>query len=238
METQAKLKNVKIISIEGNIGSGKSTLLKTLKKYCDGLLDDRETNYYFIAEPVDVWNTITDENNEGILEKFYNEPTRYAFSFQMMAYITRFNRIYNSFKFVSNEAKLNPNKNYIIFTERCLYTDKYVFAKMLHNDKSMETIEFNIYNHWFDTFANWIPIHKILYVKAIPEKCKERVQERNRNGEENISLDYLSSCHNYQEDMIKTLEHIPNFTLDGNDNIYDQEIWHAWKEQIFEFVKQ
>ena len=34
--------------------------------------------------------------------------------------------------------------------------DKYVFAKMLHNDKSMETIEFNIYNHWFDTFANWI----------------------------------------------------------------------------------
>ena len=34
---------------------------------------------------------ITDENGITILEKFYENPTKYGFSFQIMAYISRLN---------------------------------------------------------------------------------------------------------------------------------------------------
>ena len=55
-----------IISIEGNIGSGKSTLVSELEKY---FKDNNKIG--FLQEPVDIWNTIKDENGTTILEKFY-----------------------------------------------------------------------------------------------------------------------------------------------------------------------
>ena len=71
-----------IISIEGNIGSGKSTLLEQLRtKY------KNNKQIVFINEPVDEWDTIKDEDGQTILSKFYKNQSKYAFSFQMMAYI-------------------------------------------------------------------------------------------------------------------------------------------------------
>ena len=74
----------KIISIEGNIGSGKSTILKYLKEYYKN-----NNNIIFLQEPVDQWDEIRDKNNKTILEKFYEDQTKYSFAFQMMAYISR-----------------------------------------------------------------------------------------------------------------------------------------------------
>ena len=82
-----------IISIEGNIGSGKSTFLTYLKKYINGVNMNGNSNIQFIQEPVDEWNEIKDSNGESILEKFYNNQKEYAFSFQIMAYITRLRKL-------------------------------------------------------------------------------------------------------------------------------------------------
>ena len=71
-----------IISIEGNIGTGKSTLVQMLKDTYKN-----NNNVVFLQEPVDMWNTIKDSNGETILSKFYGNQEKYAFSFQMMAYI-------------------------------------------------------------------------------------------------------------------------------------------------------
>ena len=73
-----------IYSIEGVIGSGKSTLVKMLKKYFE---DD--STYYFLEEPVSIWETIKDSFGNTILSKFYADQKKYAFAFQMMAYISR-----------------------------------------------------------------------------------------------------------------------------------------------------
>ena len=58
-----------IISVEGNIGSGKSTLVENLKTY----LTNKEINYVFVQEPVEIWNTICDKEGEPILTKFYRD---------------------------------------------------------------------------------------------------------------------------------------------------------------------
>lgn len=240
METPLKImENVQVISIEGNIGSGKSTLLQNLHKYCDCTIElnnNENVKYLFIAEPVDLWNKIQDENGETILEKFYQSPSRYAFSFQMMAYVTRFKRLYTTYKSVLEEAQQYPKMKYVIFTERCLYTDKHVFAKMLYHDKSMEPIEYEIYNQWFESFAHWVPINKILYVKTDPQMCKNRIELRNRSGEDKISFDYLNLCHKYQENMIEEMSHLNIHIIDGNQDVFDHENWSNWKNEIFSFV--
>lgn len=74
---------MKLISIEGNIGSGKSTFVEELKR------NIHNERMCFLEEPVDIWNTIVDKDGITMLENYYKDSKKYAFSFQMMAYISR-----------------------------------------------------------------------------------------------------------------------------------------------------
>jgi len=210
-----------IISIEGNIGSGKSTLVSELEKHF------KDSLYIgFLQEPVDIWNTIKDENGITILEKFYENNEKYAFQFQMMAYISRLSIIKKALK----------NKEYkFIISERSLYTDANIFAKMLYDDKKISEIEYTIYKMWFDEFISDVPITKIVYVKADPRVSSERVIKRNRLGE-NIPLSYLERCHQYHESWLSNSKY-DILTLDGNNDITKTpEIMSEWIEQIKQFI--
>jgi deoxyadenosine/deoxycytidine kinase len=212
--------NNKIISIEGNIGSGKTTLLKNLREYYKN-----NDNIIFLDEPLNEWNKITDENGITILEKFYMDQKKYAFSFQMMAYITRLAILRKAY---------NSNNNKIIITERCLHTDKYVFANMLHKSDNIEDINYKIYLNWFDEFANEFPINQIIYVKTDPNICYQRIHQRNRTGEEIISQNYLDECHKYHELFInEQLNESNKFVINGNMNIYeDDSIVSMWLNDV------
>lgn len=195
-----------IVSIEGNIGSGKSTLVQELK----------DANLYphskvcFLQEPVDEWNKIAD-NGETIIEKYYKDQNKYAFQFQMMAYISRLSQIKNAMK----------NNYDIIFTERSVMSDKNVFAKMLYNDGILSETEHMIYTNWHDNFISEIPEAIIVYLKTDPEIADERVKKRGRPGED-IPLEYLRKCSDYHNQWIESDKH-ENIILDGNKK--DLEKW-------------
>lgn len=203
-----------IISIEGNIGSGKSTLLKNLK---DFITENANSNIdiIFLREPVDQWEDIKDNDGNTMLSKFYSDQEKYSFPFQMMAYISRLSLL---------KEAVEKNPNCIIITERSLYTDKFVFAKMLYDNGKIEDVNFAIYNKWFDTFANDFPVEKVVYVNAEPEICDNRIHKRCRNGESNIPLEYLKSCHDYHNVMIDeklSLKQGNLLVIDGNLDIYE-----------------
>uniref|UniRef100_A0A6C0D7R5 Deoxynucleoside kinase domain-containing protein n=1 Tax=viral metagenome TaxID=1070528 RepID=A0A6C0D7R5_9ZZZZ len=208
-------------SIEGNIGSGKSTLLSNLKNHFKN-----DNRIVFIKEPVDEWAKIRDSQGSTMLEKFYQDQSKYAFSFQMMAYISRL----STFKTAISE---NPQAT-IFITERSLDTDKYVFARMLFDDFKIEDVNYQIYNTWFELFANEYPIHKIIYVKTDPEICYERISKRSRTGEDCIPIDYLKKCDYYHDDMMSTkYKNHQNILIDGNVDIYtDETILKTWLQAI------
>ena len=155
-----------IISIEGNIGSGKSTILKELKDHFKDV-----KNIIFLQEPVSEWNTIKDISGKTILSKFYEDQKKYSFAFQMMAYISRLALL---------KKAIEENPNGIIITERCLDTDRYVFAKMLYDNGKIEDVEYQIYLKWFDHFINIGGIHKVIYLKADSNICFYRINKRNK----------------------------------------------------------
>ena len=136
----------------------------------------------------------------------------------MMAYISRLNLL--------RDIIIN-NPNAVIITERCLFTDKYVFAKMLFDSGNMTKIEYAIYNKWFTSFLDNITIDGIIYIKTTPNTCIERINKRNRDGED-IPLDYLKKCHNYHEDWLNNTS-IPISYYDGNISVNDDNIFHCMK---------
>ena len=157
-----------IFSIDGNIGSGKSTAVGLLK----GKFGD---NVIFVDEPVDIWNSIKNKEGETILKKFYERPHIWAFSFQMMAYISRLS-------ILKKYIKQFPTA--ILITERSTFTDYNVFAKMLYDNGDINEIEYQIYMKWFHEFIADIPIKGFIYITTEPKKCLERIHKRNRKGDD------------------------------------------------------
>lgn len=209
-----------IYSIEGSIGSGKSTLLEMLKLF---FKDD--SKYYFIDEPIHIWETITDKRGETILSKFYTDQARYAFPFQMMAYISRISML-------KQAVKEHPGK--ILICERSVLTDRNVFAQMLHDAGHIEDVELQIYQKWFDEFIEDIPVTGVIYVRAAPETSHARVLKRAREGED-IPLEYLKQCHEYHEKWLATSDN--KLVLDADDHKeMREEDYMEWLEQINKFI--
>lgn len=209
----------KIISIDGNIGSGKTTLLHQLK---DHYKNNKQV--VFLNEPVNDWVKIVDKDGKTMLEKFYSNQEKYSFAFQMMAYISRLSIIKNAVE--------NSEPGTIFITERCLYTDKYIFAKMLHDQGKIEDVCYKIYLQWFDEFIVNFPIDSIIWVNTNYEICYQRINKRLRSGEESIPIEYLIDCDSYHKSYIAKMN-IPTLILDGDQDIFDNpEILSEWMNKI------
>lgn len=222
-----------ILSVEGNIGSGKSTFLKELQKHltCNNILQKNGVSplkFCFLQEPVTIWQTIIDKEGKNILENYYADQKKYAFAFQMMAYISRLSILRNALK-----------EDYdVIITERSIFTDKNVFAKMLYDTDKIEEIEYNIYNMWFREFIDELPPIYFVYVKTQPEIADERVLVRARPGE-TIPLEYLKDCHKYHEDWINSITETSSILfLDGNVDLYANREYTLsnWFKRVEEFI--
>ena len=204
-----------ILSIEGNIGTGKSTIIRLIKeilshiskkdinkldqKYLNLLKQNSSGEFIYndleiITEPVDKWLELTDdEDNQNILDKFYRDQERWSYSFQMNAFITRAKDI------------LEHSDKKLIILERSVLTDRNVFAKLLFKDKKISTMEWKLYNEWFEwltTSFNILP-SKIVYLKASPSVSYERIKKRSRKEESTIPYEYIRRVSNAHDEWLK-----------------------------------
>lgn len=211
-----------VYSIEGNIGTGKSTFLQKLKEHYKD--DD---NVCFLDEPTQLWDTIKDKNGITILEKYYENQERYAFAFQMMAFISRLSGLKDA---------LNNDKYSIIIMERSLFTDCNVFAKMLYDDKKIEDIEYTIYKKWYNDFMKELPPISFIYLRTEPIISLKRVKERKREGE-TIPLQYLENCHKYHDNWLLGYNAAPLLKIDANIDMHNNpEIIINWINLTERFI--
>jgi deoxyadenosine/deoxycytidine kinase len=168
-----------LLSLEGNIGSGKSTLLRKLKEV--------EPDWVFVDEPVDSWMSIQNETGENLLEVFYKDKKRWSYTFQNAAVLTRGMMIQEAIqKYKDSEKKV------VVVMERCIETDRNVFATMLKGDGMLNGIEWELYERWYRFLGGMVPpMNGYIWVDVPPEVCAERIVKRGRGGEEAIPLEYL-----------------------------------------------
>lgn len=188
-----------IISIDGNIGAGKSTLIDNLQNIYDiGTADEKRAVFgkfasekiLFMKEPVALWTSIRDPNTgESILEMFYKDPNKYSFAFQVMVYNTHL----DAFRRIIRENPDSP----LLFCERSIDAGRHIFTNMLHDDGMIDDVSFQVYNQLYDNTSSEIVIDAIMHLDVSPEVCLQHVEKRAREGESNISLEYLKKCDKY-----------------------------------------
>ena len=181
-----------IITLDGNIGAGKSTLLDALR--------EKISRITVLQEPVGEWLTMKNEKGESLLSLFYKDTSRWCYTFQNCAILTR---LIDTLKILKT-FKSDVEKPRIIVTERSVLTDRHVFAEMLHKKGKMDALEWTLYNKWFDHFAAELPIKGIIHLATSADTAKTRIGIRGRAGEESIPLDYLEDLDEAHHAWIKS----------------------------------
>jgi len=165
-----------VISLDGNIGAGKSTLLETLRV----AMPEVEV----VLEPVGLWSSLKDADGKSLLELFYEDKRRWAYTFQNFALLTRAKAL--------SEA-MSRTKKTVIITERSPLTDRYVFAEMLRDSGDLTELEWTLYLRWYDSFTKNIPVTGIIYLGTSVLRSADYIVRRGRAGEESMSLEYLKA---------------------------------------------
>jgi len=178
--------------VEGNIGAGKSTFLNVLNRYLDVDL---------VYEPCSRWQKV--EGDENLLENFYNDTPRWAYTFQTYAFVTRVLEL---------EKHARESHNPIHVLERSVFSDRYCFAKNCYELDLMSRLEWKLYKDWFNWLVdNYVPIpNGFIYLRVDADVCFDRLTKRNRHEESSVSLDYLKLLGNKHEDwLIEKIEVAP-----------------------------
>ena len=190
-----------VISLDGNIGAGKSTLLEAIRT----TMPDIEV----VTEPVGEWMTLKNEKGKSLLELFYEDTRRWAYTFQNCAILTRLRSL---------KTVLASTKKKVVITERSVLTDRFVFAELLRKSGDIDELEWQLYLNWYDTFAASLPLRGIIYLDTDFATSATRIVRRGREGEGKIPAQYLIDLH-YQHEAWISSSSLPCLTVSTADGV-------------------
>ncbi|KAG7589831.1 P-loop containing nucleoside triphosphate hydrolase [Arabidopsis suecica] len=193
-EPNVNVKKRLTFCVEGNISVGKSTFLQRIANETVELQDLVE----IVPEPVDKWQDVGPDHF-NILDAFYSEPQRYAYTFQNYVFVTR----------LMQEKESASGVKPLRLMERSVFSDRMVFVRAVHEAKWMNEMEISIYDSWFDPVVSSLPglvPDGFIYLRASPDTCHKRMMLRKRAEEGGVSLKYLQDLHEKHESWLLPFE--------------------------------
>ena len=175
----------KYIAVAGNIGVGKSTLVKMLCEYFDW-----EPFY----EPV---------TENPYLKDFYEDMKTWSFHSQVY-FITQ---------------RLRAHRNlidypYSVIQDRTVYEDAEIFARNLYREGNFEQRDFDSYNEIYQLLSDMLPPPDlVIYLRATVDTLKQRINQRGRDFELQISMEYLENLNVLYTEWIENFQLCPVLTV-------------------------
>jgi deoxyadenosine/deoxycytidine kinase len=186
----------KYIAVAGNIGAGKSSLTGLLAKHF---------NWEAFYESVD---------DNPYLQDFYEDMRRWSFNLQIYFLSSRFRH---------QKEMLNDDVNLI--QDRTIYEDVEIFAKNLHEMNLMSDRDFANYEALFSEMSYYLqPPDLLIYLRAQVPTLVKQIQQRGRDYENTIRIEYLERLNKLYEDWIDRYPHEKLIIdTDDLDFVNDQE---------------
>ena len=81
-----------------------------------------------------------------------------------------------------------------VLFERSIFSSRYIFTEMAYESGLITKIQFDLLHLFLNRFVtiNDIVFDKIIYLQMSPHECFQRSLKRNREEENNITLNYLT----------------------------------------------
>lgn len=185
--------NNAVIVLAGMIGAGKSTYTKLISEALES----------------DAFYESVDDNR--ILEKFYEDPKRWAFSLQIYFLNTRFRSI---------KQALQHQHNVL---DRSIYEDA-LFTKINHQQGNMSDAEMDTYLDLLDNMMEELDSlpkkapDLLIYLRGSLDTVLSRIKKRGRtfeqiDGNEGL-LDYYTLLHSHYDDWFDQYDKSATLVID------------------------
>ena len=177
-EQNSKVKN-RYVAVAGNIGAGKSSLTGLLGKKFQ-------------------WETFFESVDDNpYLSDFYEDMRRWSFNLQIYFLSSRFRH---------QKEMLESSRSLI--QDRTIYEDVEIFAKNLHRMNLMSDRDFKNYSALFHQMSYYLrPPDLLIYLWADVPTLVRQIQNRGRDYENTIRIEYLESLNTLYEDWISRYPH-------------------------------
>ncbi|EDP67379.1 hypothetical protein CAT7_00480 [Carnobacterium sp. AT7] len=192
--------NKAVIVLAGMIGAGKSTYTK------------------FISEALGSEAFYESVDDNRILEKFYENPERWAFSLQIYFLNTRFRSIKEAFKHENNVL------------DRSIYEDA-LFTRINYEEGNMSDAEMDTYLDLLDNMMEELDNMPkkspdlLIYLRGSLDTVLSRIEKRGRTFEQvegnDGLLDYYTHLHSQYDDWFSDYDKSATLVIDINQ--YDLE---------------
>jgi deoxyadenosine/deoxycytidine kinase len=183
------------IAVSGNIGAGKTTLTGLLSKHYgwDAHFEDADENPY--------------------MNDFYAEMQRWSFNMQIYFLNNRYSQV----------LEIRDGKKGVI-QDRTIYEDAYIFAPNVHSMGLMTTRDFETYFSLFNLLDKFVqPPDLLVYLRASVPRLVSQIQNRGREYEEAIRLDYLKRLNERYEAWVSTYDKGKLLIIDIDNNNFRDE---------------
>ena len=177
------------MAVAGNIGSGKTTLTTLLSKHMG-------------FEP-----QYEDPGNNPYLLDFYSDMQRWSFNVQIYFLTSRLQSIHSIQKSKKN-----------VIQDRTLYEDAKIFAPNLHSMGLLSKRDFDNYNALFEAISRLVPPPDLLiYLRGSIPALVDQIQQRGREYEDSIRLDYLRRLNERYEAWFESYNLGPKIEVSIDD---------------------
>ena len=208
------------IAVEGAIAVGKTTLLPKLHS----VIASHNNDIDLVLEPVDKWVKWEGKNeNWNLLDMMFKDPKTYAAAFQMAAAISKIQSLQDAPK---------PCR----LVERTLLCQEKVFIPLLVKNDFLTELDQSLLAHFFTMAKKYdgVVADVIVYLRTSPEIALTRIWKCNRQGEEDLSLDYLTDLHLYYDYWLLNEKNVVVVVdADSFDAVIPEEIF----KQILDILK-
>jgi len=176
----------KHVAIAGNIGAGKTALTDVMGQYFD-------------------WTTIYEQVDENpYLTDFYNDMRRWSFNLQVFFLSRRFDQL-----------KEIEEMDASVVQDRSIYEDAEIFARNLYEMGLMSARDFENYGDLFSIMTDYLePPSLLVYLRASVPTLVDQIQQRGRDYESTIRIDYLERLQGHYEDWIEDYDRGPKLIID------------------------
>lgn len=172
-------KDFNFLAVAGNIGAGKSSLTKLLA---------RHFGWQAYFESVE---------NNPYLSDFYEDMRRWSFNLQIYFLSSRFR---------SQKAMIEEGNSFI--QDRTIYEDAEIFARNLYEMGLMSKRDYENYTALFNEMTAYLqPPNLLVYLKADVPTLVRQIENRGRDYENTIRIDYLKRLNMLYEDWIDRYPH-------------------------------
>ncbi|KAF2290950.1 hypothetical protein GH714_017191 [Hevea brasiliensis] len=191
-EVKTASKNRITFCVEGNISVGKTTFLHRIVRDTIELRDLVEV----VPEPIDKWQDVGPDHF-NILDAFYAEPHRYAYTFQNYVFVTR----------VMQERESSGGVKPLRLMERSIFSDRMVPALVLDCEANIDfSRDIEAKEHYAHQVAEFFK-----YVKNRKEVSPSKPGEGGLNSNRQVLLPhegglFLPSKRHFPESALKSLD--------------------------------